>query len=279
MRPVIALLTDFGLRDHYAGTMKGVVLGICPDATLVDISHECRRTTCWQARWSSRRPIGTFRRARSSWSSSIPEWDRRGAGSPPKRATTASWRPDNGVLSLVLDEQAAPKAHRGADRAAVRAADREPDVRGARPVRAGGRLAGRRASTLTALGRPAGSIVRAATCPQPRRRTPDRHRRRGRARGPVRQPHHEHRSPDVRTMRGRRPVERVTSPARRVSARGRRPTPTRAPGELCALFGSTDHLEIAARGDERRGGHSVTGGGARRARYIAPCVIAMPRLL
>src|SRR6185436_3852780 len=39
-RPVVALLTDFGTRDHYAGTMKGVVLGICPDATLVDISHD-----------------------------------------------------------------------------------------------------------------------------------------------------------------------------------------------------------------------------------------------
>ena len=33
-RPVIALLTDFGTRDHYAGTMKGVALGICPDAAL-----------------------------------------------------------------------------------------------------------------------------------------------------------------------------------------------------------------------------------------------------
>src|SRR5213594_356557 len=39
-RSVIALLTDFGTRDHYAGTMKGVALGVCPDATLVDISHE-----------------------------------------------------------------------------------------------------------------------------------------------------------------------------------------------------------------------------------------------
>jgi S-adenosylmethionine hydrolase len=39
-RPLIALLTDFGLRDHYVGTLKGVVLGICPDATLVDISHD-----------------------------------------------------------------------------------------------------------------------------------------------------------------------------------------------------------------------------------------------
>lgn len=39
-RPLIALLTDFGTRDHYAGVMKGVILGICPDATLVDISHD-----------------------------------------------------------------------------------------------------------------------------------------------------------------------------------------------------------------------------------------------
>ena len=40
MRPVIALLSDFGTRDHYAGTMKGVVIGICPDVTLIDITHD-----------------------------------------------------------------------------------------------------------------------------------------------------------------------------------------------------------------------------------------------
>ena len=40
MRPVIALLSDFGTRDHYAGTMKGVMLTICPDVTLVDITHD-----------------------------------------------------------------------------------------------------------------------------------------------------------------------------------------------------------------------------------------------
>ena len=39
-RPVIALLTDFGMHDHYVGTMKGVVLGICPDAVIVDITHD-----------------------------------------------------------------------------------------------------------------------------------------------------------------------------------------------------------------------------------------------
>jgi hypothetical protein len=40
MRPVIALLSDFGSRDHYVGTMKGVMLGICPDVTFVDITHD-----------------------------------------------------------------------------------------------------------------------------------------------------------------------------------------------------------------------------------------------
>ena len=39
-KTLIALLTDFGSRDHYAGVMKGVVLGINPDVTLVDLSHD-----------------------------------------------------------------------------------------------------------------------------------------------------------------------------------------------------------------------------------------------
>src|SRR5579864_4467911 len=39
-RPVITLTTDFGLSDHFAGTMRGVILGICPAAEIVDITHE-----------------------------------------------------------------------------------------------------------------------------------------------------------------------------------------------------------------------------------------------
>jgi S-adenosyl-L-methionine hydrolase (adenosine-forming) len=40
MSPIIALLSDFGTRDHYVGTMKGVILGICPEATLIDVTHD-----------------------------------------------------------------------------------------------------------------------------------------------------------------------------------------------------------------------------------------------
>jgi S-adenosylmethionine hydrolase len=39
-RPVLAWLTDFGSHDHYVAAMKGVALGICPDAALLDITHE-----------------------------------------------------------------------------------------------------------------------------------------------------------------------------------------------------------------------------------------------
>ena len=38
--PIITLLTDFGLKDAYVGIMKGVILGLSPDARLVDLSHE-----------------------------------------------------------------------------------------------------------------------------------------------------------------------------------------------------------------------------------------------
>jgi S-adenosylmethionine hydrolase len=39
LRPVIALLTDFGLADHYVGSMKGVIASICRDAAIVDLTH------------------------------------------------------------------------------------------------------------------------------------------------------------------------------------------------------------------------------------------------
>ena len=37
---VITLLTDFGQQDPFVGIMKGVILGLCPSARLVDLTHE-----------------------------------------------------------------------------------------------------------------------------------------------------------------------------------------------------------------------------------------------
>lgn len=38
-QPIITLTTDFGLNDHFVGTVKGVILDIAPDAKIVDICH------------------------------------------------------------------------------------------------------------------------------------------------------------------------------------------------------------------------------------------------
>jgi S-adenosylmethionine hydrolase len=37
---IVTLLTDFGLRDAYVGIMKAVILGLAPDARLIDLTHE-----------------------------------------------------------------------------------------------------------------------------------------------------------------------------------------------------------------------------------------------
>src|SRR3989338_3696867 len=38
----IALLTDFGLKDHYVGSLKGVILSINPRAVILDVTHDIR---------------------------------------------------------------------------------------------------------------------------------------------------------------------------------------------------------------------------------------------
>lgn len=54
---LIVLLTDFGHQDPYVGIVKGVILGICPQARIVDLVHELPagdiRRGAWQL-WSAR---------------------------------------------------------------------------------------------------------------------------------------------------------------------------------------------------------------------------------
>ena len=37
--PVIVLATDFGLADAYVGMMRGVIAGINPAASVIDLTH------------------------------------------------------------------------------------------------------------------------------------------------------------------------------------------------------------------------------------------------
>jgi S-adenosyl-L-methionine hydrolase (adenosine-forming) len=109
VRPVIALLTDFGTVDHYAGTMKGVLLGICPDVTLVDITHDIPPHDVMAgalelAATYKYFPVGTIFVAVVD----------PGVGSARRgvAADTGDYRfvaPDNGVLTQVLRESPAKK--------------------------------------------------------------------------------------------------------------------------------------------------------------------------
>ncbi len=38
-QPIIALLTDFGLKNPYIASMKAVIYSICPNVNIIDISH------------------------------------------------------------------------------------------------------------------------------------------------------------------------------------------------------------------------------------------------
>jgi len=41
--PIVTLLTDFGLKDPYVAEMKAVILSICPEAWIVDVSHMVKK--------------------------------------------------------------------------------------------------------------------------------------------------------------------------------------------------------------------------------------------
>lgn len=59
---VITLTTDFGLRDPWVGSMKGVILSICPQAVLVDLSHEVPRHSVTAAAYILNRCLTYFPR-------------------------------------------------------------------------------------------------------------------------------------------------------------------------------------------------------------------------
>jgi S-adenosylmethionine hydrolase len=104
-RPIITLLTDFGAVEHYVGAMKGVILGICPEAVLVDISHEVTPYAI---------PEAAFTLAQA-WKCFPPRTVHLvvvdpGVGSSRRAILMEAGghffvAPDNGVLTMVMDEE------------------------------------------------------------------------------------------------------------------------------------------------------------------------------
>jgi len=102
-KPIITLLTDFGLRDSYVAEMKAVILSICPEANIIDISHEVRKYDIRMgayllARASRYFPNGTIHLAIVD----------PGVGSERRAIIVESQRayyvgPDNGILMMAAE--------------------------------------------------------------------------------------------------------------------------------------------------------------------------------
>jgi len=100
---IITLTTDFGDQDAYVATMKGVILGINPKATIVDICHSIEPQNIAQAAFIIGTAWDYFPRDTIHMVIVDP-----GVGSQ-RRAIAMKTQgalfvaPDNGVLSYVID--------------------------------------------------------------------------------------------------------------------------------------------------------------------------------
>jgi S-adenosylmethionine hydrolase len=109
-QPIITLTTDFGQSDGYVGAMKGVILGICPEATLVDISHGIRPQAVQQAAYvlSTAAPYFPAGSVHLAVVDPGVGTERRPLVVQTERALYVA--PDNGLLSLVLQQERAETA-------------------------------------------------------------------------------------------------------------------------------------------------------------------------
>ncbi len=103
--PIVTLTTDFGTQDAYVGVMKGVILSIVPQATLVDLCHEVPPQSVRAGAFVLYQAVPYFPPDSVHLVVVDP-----GVGGQRRPMAVRTERgvfvaPDNGVLSLVLDSQ------------------------------------------------------------------------------------------------------------------------------------------------------------------------------
>ena len=239
-RPIIALLTDFGTLDHYAGTMKAVVLGICPDVTLVDISHDIPPHDVLTA---SIELAASYRYFPSGTIFLVVVDPGVGSARRGIAAEAGEYRfvaPDNGVLTAVFHEVTPKRVVELTERRYARPTVSRTFEGRDRFAPAAAWLA--KGIELSALGRPAAEY-QSIDIPTPEVA----------ADAIAGQVLRVDRFGNLVTNIDRKLFEKLAqSGAIQICAgehRVGRVVATYAdanPGEICALFGSTDHLEIAA---------------------------------
>ena len=106
--PIITLTTDFGPSDTYVAQMKGVILSINPNASIVDVTHEIRPQQITQAAFLAQTAWPAFTRQAIHIAVVDP-----GVGTKRRALVVETERgrflgPDNGILSAALPDDARP---------------------------------------------------------------------------------------------------------------------------------------------------------------------------
>jgi S-adenosylmethionine hydrolase len=241
-RPTIAIVTDFGTHDHYAGTLKGVILTLCPDVTLVDLTHDIAPHDVLGGALELAAayryfPVGTI---------FLVVVD-PGVGSPRRGlvADTGEYRfvaPDNGVLSLVFRETRPKRVVDLTERRYARPTVSKTFEGRDRFAPAAAWLA--KGIELAAMGRP---VAQWQTLSVPEPAAVDGHMtgevlrvdRFGNLVTNIDRKRFEQfrHDADIEISIDGRPVDRLVATYAEAEA-----------GAVCALFGSTDHLEVALNG-------------------------------
>ncbi len=103
--PIITLTTDFGLNDHFVGTMKGVILAIEPEAQIIDICHSVQAFDVLDGALTISQAYSYFPSGTVHMVIVDP-----GVGTARRPLIVTSERhhfvaPDNGVLSLIYQKE------------------------------------------------------------------------------------------------------------------------------------------------------------------------------
>ena len=102
---LITLLTDFGERDYFVGSMKGVIFGINPQARIVDLSHEVSAHSIEAAAYMLKASYSYFPDGTVHVAVVDPGV---GTNRRPLLVTTSRYHfiaPDNGLLSYIYQDE------------------------------------------------------------------------------------------------------------------------------------------------------------------------------
>jgi S-adenosylmethionine hydrolase len=111
MSAIITLTTDFGGKDGFAASMKGVILKINPLTQIIDISNEINPQDIWEAAYTLRTAYSQFPKGTVHVAVVDPGV---GSGRRPIIAVTESYYfvgPDNGLFTLIYREAERIRVH------------------------------------------------------------------------------------------------------------------------------------------------------------------------